>query len=253
MTGDERYAITDLDQPPGRVDEVGDSEDADEDDADETPGWDLEAEPIGRTLAPAAEGPAPGVRYAEFPIRAAAFALDAALLIIISDYSSRAIYAFIFNGILGPQSSQGSQSQVLFLAVILAMIAVVAAQAAAICYLLRVFRGTPGQMAFGLFTLNRRSGRALAPSAAFVRWLVLFAPISVLVTGPLAITIASQFIALSGRPPADWYQLITTITQIAPVAWFVVLVASVLLDERGRGLHDQLSGSVVVRREGPPS
>lgn len=249
MTSDERYGITDLDQPPVRVDEVDDSDDAD----DEPAGWDLEAEPVGRTMAPTAEGPAPGVRYAEFPIRAVAFALDAALLIVISDYTSRAIYALIFSGLLGPQSSQGSQSQVLFLAVILAMIAVVGAQAAAISYLLRVFRATPGQMAFGLFTLNRRSGRALAPSAAFVRWLVLLAPISVLVTGPLAVTIASQFIALSGRPPADWYQPVTTVTQIAPVAWFVVLVAAVLLDERGRGLHDFLSGGVVVRREGPPS
>lgn len=253
MTSNERHVITDLDQPPGPVDRLDDSEDSDEDDADEAPGWDLEAEPVGRTLAPKAEGPAPGVRYAEFPIRAAAFALDAVLLIVISDYTSRATYALLFSGILGPQSSQGSQSQVLFLAVILAMIAVVLAQAAAISYLLRAFRGTPGQMAFGLFALDRRSGRALAPSAAFVRWLVLFAPISVLVTGPLAVTIASQFIALSGRPPADWYQPVTTITQIAPVAWFVVLIASVLLDERGRGLHDQLSSSVVVRREGPPS
>ncbi len=253
MTSDERQGITDLDQPAGRVDRLNASEDADEVDAYETPGWDLEAEPVGRTLSPKAEGPAPGVRYAEFPIRAAAFALDAVLLIVISDYTSRAIYAFIFSGILGPQSSQGSQSQVLFLAVILAMIAVVAAQAAAISYLVRVFRGTPGQMAFGLFTLNRRSGGALAPSGAFVRWLVLFAPLSVLVTGPLAVTIASQFIALSGRPPADWYQPVTTITQIAPIVWFVVLIVSVLLDERGRGLHDYLSGSVVVRRAGPPS
>lgn len=248
MTSDERYDIQDLDQPSGLDDEAPEPEE----DVDAT-GWNLEAEPEGRTLAPEADGPAPGTRYVEFPVRAAAFALDAALLIVISDYTSRAIYAFIFSGLMGPQVSQGSGAESLLLTVILAMIVVVAAQAAAISYLLRVFRATPGQMAFGLFTLNRRTGRSLAPSAAFVRWLVLFAPLSVLVTGPLAVTVASQYISLSGLPPAGWYQPVTTITQIAPVAWFLVLVASVLLDQRGRGLHDHLSSGVVVRRDGPPS
>jgi uncharacterized RDD family membrane protein YckC len=256
MTSDERYGITDSGEP-SRIDHATglepDADGVDQVDADETPGWDLEAEPVGRTLAPAAEGPAPGVGYVELPIRAAAFAVDAALMVLISDYTSRAIYALLFSGILGPQTAQGSQAQVLYLAVILTMVGVVAAQAAAISYLLRVFRATPGQMAFGLFTLSRHSGRALSPSAAFVRWLCLYAPLSVLVTGPLLVNIASQYIALSGAPPADWYELVTTVSQIAPVAWFIVLIASVLLDERGRGLHDHLSGSVVVRRAGPPS
>lgn len=250
MTSDERHAITELDQPSGL-----DAETRLEPEADmvEATDWDLEAEPIGRTLAPAAEGPAAGVSYVEFPVRAAAFALDAVLLIVISDYASRAVYTFIFSGILGPSVALGPAYQVLYLAVVAAVFAIIAVQALVVTYVVRVFRATPGQMAFGLFTLGRRNGRAMTGSAAFVRWLVLFAPLAMLVLGPLVITVLSQYMSFGGQSLPDWFALVSTVTQLAPVAWFVVLIASVLLDERGRGLHDQLSGSVVVRRDGPPS
>lgn len=249
MTSDERYGITDLDQPPGPVDRVDDSEDADY----EPPGWDLEAEPDGRTLVPTAVGPAPGVSYVEFPIRAAAFALDAVLLIVISDYVSRAIYGLIFSGVLPPTWQAGPGYQFLYLAVVAAAFAMVAVQAAVLTYLIRVFRATPGQMAFGLFTLSARNGHALTGSAAFVRWILLFAPLPLLVAGPLVITVLSQFLSFGGVPLPSWFAIVATVSQVAPVGWFVILIVSVLLDERGRGLHDYLSGSVVVRRAGPPS
>ncbi len=250
MTSDERHGITDLDQPSGLASETALEP---QDDVHEATEWDLEAEPAGRTLVPAVDGPAPGVRYVEFPVRAAAFALDAVLLIVISDYVSRAVYTFIFSGILSPSALQGPQAPSPYLAVTLAILVLVAVQAALVTYLVRVFRATPGQMAFGLFTLSSSTGRALAGSAAFVRWLLLFAPLAALVVGPTTLSVLSQFLSFSGRPPAEWVPLASTLTQLAPIAWFVVLIVSVLLDERGRGLHDHLSGSVVVRRGGPPS
>ncbi len=246
MTSDERYEVTDLEDRP-----VVNHEAASE--ADDPAEWDLDTEPSGRTFAPAADGPAPGVRYVEFPVRAAAFALDAVLLILISDYAFRAVYTFIFSGILGPTLAQGTGSESLYIVVVFALLALIATQAVVITYLIRVFRATPGQLAFGLFTLSRRDGRALNPSAAFVRWLVLFAPLPVLTVGPAVVAVISQILAFLGQAPADWSALVSTLTQLAPVAWFVVLIVSVLLDEHGRGLHDRLSGAVVVRREGPPS
>jgi len=249
MTSEERYGITDLDSRPRSDGEA----DAIDDDTDEATEWDLEAEPAGRTLAPAADGPAPGVRYVEFPLRAAAFALDAVLLIVISDYASRALYSFIFSGVLPPPWQQGPGYQFLYLAVVAAVVAMVAIQAIVLTYLIRVFRATPGQMAFGLFTLSMRSGHALTGSTAFFRWLLLFAPLPVLVAGPLVMTVLSQFLSFGGLSLPGWFAIVATVSQLAPVAWFVVLIVSVLLDERGRGLHDYLSGSVVVRRAGPPS
>jgi len=250
MTSDERYGIPGGDDPSGVGEETGSDGDGKPDEAD---AWDLEAEPTGRAFAPAADGPAPGVRYAELPIRAAAFALDAVLLITISEGVFRALSTFIFSGILSPSSTPGPGSRSLYLAVILALVGLVAAQAVVMTYLTRVFRATPGQMVLGLFTLSRRHGRALGPSAAFVRWLTLFAPLAILTIGPLVVSVVSQFIASSGQTPPDPLDVASTITQLAPVAWFVVLIASMLLDESGRGLHDHLSGSVVVRRDGPPN
>jgi len=250
MTSDERYGITDPDDSSGLQEARVPDEDGE---PDEAGAWDLEAEPAGRTFAPAEVGPAPGVRYVELPIRAAAFALDAVLLILISDYVARAVYTLIFSGIVPASSAQGPGSQPLYLAVILAMLGLVAAQAVVMTYLIRVFRATPGQMAFGLFTLSRRDGRALGSSAAFVRWLLLFAPLPVLAVGPVAVTVLRQFLAFGGQAPPDGLAMISTVTQLAPVAWFVVLIASVLIDECGRGLHDRLSSSVVVRRDGAVS
>ncbi len=246
MTSDERHEITDL------ADRPADSDGA-VPEANGGAAWDLDWEPAGRMFAPKADGPAPGARYVELPIRAAAFALDAVLLIVISDYAFRAVSAFVFSGILTPQSGQGAESSFLYLVILVTLLAIVAVQAAVVTYLVRVFRATPGQMAFGLFTLSSRKGHALPGSAAFVRWLLLFAPLPMLAVGPLVIVVLSQSLAFDGRPTPDWFPLVSTLTQLAPVAWFVVLIVSVLLDERGRGLHDYLSASVVVRREGPPA
>lgn len=250
MANDEREGTSNLEERPSDDVEAGLEP---EDDRVDPAGWDLDAGPFGRTFAPEAQGPAPGVRYPELPIRAAAFALDAVLLIVISDYAFRAVYTFIFSGILGPSVAQGPGSEFLYMVVVTALLALVATQAVVVTYLIRVFRATPGQMAFGLFTLSRRDGRAVSPTAAFVRWLLLFAPLPVLTIGPAVVAVISQILAFLGQAPADWFALVSTLTQLAPVAWFVALVVSVLLDEHGRGLHDHLSGSVVVRREGPPS
>ncbi|MDQ3554031.1 MAG: RDD family protein [Chloroflexota bacterium] len=250
MTSDERHGITDLDHPSELASETALEP---QDDTHEAAEWDLEAEPAGRTLAPAADGPAPGVRYVEFPVRAAAFALDAVLLTVVTDYTFRAVYTFIFSGILPEPEALGAEPRFAYLVLAIALLTVVAGQAVVYSYLVRVFRATPGQMAFGLFTVSHRDGSAVSRPAAFVRWLLLFAPLPVLTIGPTVVAFISQVLAFVGRPPADSFAPVSTLAQLAPAAWFVVLIVSVFLDERGRGLHDHLSGSVVVRRDGPLS
>ncbi|CAN5830789.1 hypothetical protein BH20CHL5_BH20CHL5_13260 [soil metagenome] len=250
MTNDERYDLTNLDDPPGLT---GETVPEPADDGVEATDWDLEAEPAGRTLVPAAEGPAPGVSYVEFPLRAAAFALDAVLLTVVTDYTFRAVYTFIFSGILPEPVALGGEPRFAYLVLAIGLLTVVAGQALVYSYLVRVFRATPGQMAFGLFTVSHHDGSAVSTSAAFLRWLLLFAPLPVLTIGPGVVALISQVLAFLGRSPADSFALVSTLAQLAPAAWFVVLIVSVLLDERGRGLHDHLSGSVVVRRDGPPS
>ena len=40
---------------------------------------------------------------------------------------------------------------------------------------------------------------------------------------------------------------------LLPFIWFVILTITILLNPQGRGLHDRLARSIVVRREGSAS
>jgi hypothetical protein len=98
-------------------------------------------------------------------------------------------------------------------------------------------------MLLGLFVLRRTTGDRQGTLAAIARWLMLYAPLTAVFSYPW---FASVFAAM------DPLQL-GSIALVAPMAWYVILAFSVLVDRRGRGLHDRVASSVVVRRAGPPA
>jgi len=90
------------------------------------------------------------------------------------------------------------------------------------------FGATPGQALLGI-RVRRVDGGRLGIGPAVLRWALLGAPIGLLVVGVLPALPASIVLA-------------------AVALWDVVLLVTTALDDRKRGLHDRLAGSVALRR-----
>lgn len=121
---------------------------------------------------------------------------------------------------------------------------------AAAIYFWRVFRATPGQMVLGLFVVQRATGNGLSTQAAALRWLLLYAPLVIQLSGRWLSTL------IVSNDPYDPINpnLLIAVTAILPMLWYAVLALSAVGDRRrGRGLHDLVAGSVVIRRAGSPS
>jgi uncharacterized RDD family membrane protein YckC len=208
---------------------------SDQGNEDQLGGLDLERQPQGWTGAPSRRPPNTGVSYAEFPLRAAAFVLDAVMATFFVQLMSQAVGLAVLW--LSRDLERGYDDVGLIL-----VFGSLALTATAI-YFWRVFRATPGQMLLGLFVVRPTTGDRLGRVSATARWLLLYAPLT---------AVFSYSWLSSVFDTMDPLQL-GSITLFGPMAWYVILAFSVLVDRRGRGLHDRLAGSVVVRRAGPPA
>lgn len=209
-------------------------------------GWDLEWEPLRRAGAPDRLPPSADAAYAEFPPRAIAFAVDVLLLWLIFQLllQGRALVAL---WLTRDAPQQNDPTLAISGLVVVAAIALVSLGA---IYFWRVFRATPGQMVLGLFVIRRGTGERLTRGGALLRWLALYAPFVLLISYTQLIDIVFRSDLLPDGDPL----FVASLAYFLPVAWYVVLGLSVLLEgKRGRGLHDRLAGSVVVRRAGPPA
>jgi uncharacterized RDD family membrane protein YckC len=217
--------------------------------SDEQGSWDLEFEPWRGALAPRGDAPARGVNLAELPVRGIAFLLD---LLLIQQVSAVVLQLFSFlaaHTILGSPSG-GVSDPVLaaWSAFGLPFIGLAVVEAITFVFLWRVYRASPGQMVLGLFTLDANRGAALSKRRAFVRWVFLFLP-ALIMSSADAISYVGHF-ALA---PSVEQAVVAGFAVLLPSIWLVILTISILVDRRGRGLHDRLAGSVVVRREGSAS
>jgi uncharacterized RDD family membrane protein YckC len=209
-------------------------------------GWDLEWEPLRRAGAPDRLPPSAEAAYAEFPVRAIAFAVDVLLLWLIFQLllQGRALVAL---WLTRDAPQQNDPTLVVSGLVVVAAIALISLGAV---YFWRVFRATPGQMVLGLFVIRRGTGERVTRGAALLRWLALYAPFVLLISYTQLIDIIFRSDLLPDGDPL----FIASLAYFVPIAWYVVLGLSVLVEgKRGRGLHDRLAGSVVVRRAGPPA
>ncbi len=212
-------------------------------------GWDFEAGPA--TTSYRRQPPVPGVVYAELPLRAAAFLIDLTLVGVVGGILSPAAQQLVDAvlsadaAFLGITARTALEFQVLPILIHAGSSAVVA-----VWFWLR-FRATPGQMMLGLFTVTRTEGLPLGRSQALLRWLLLFGPATILTgSGSAALLYLRAAVAEGDARGANL--VAATITVVA-LAWYGLLAASIAGDRRGRGLHDKLAGSVVVRRDGSPS
>jgi uncharacterized RDD family membrane protein YckC len=208
---------------------------------DEPRGWDLDWEPVRRVGAPSRLPPTDEAVYAEATTRVAAFAIDVAIALALGQLASQVLALVAAWWSRQPGVAQDA-------ALITASGSHVAASVLitlAVPYLWRTFRQTPGQMALGLHVLRRGRGGRLGRGAVLIRWLVLYLP--------LAFVMAYQTLGtLLSRMPAtaeiDQF-LVVGGALLLPLAWWLLLGLTVILErKRGRGLHDRLAGSVVVRR-----
>jgi uncharacterized RDD family membrane protein YckC len=200
--------------------------------------------PTAGVSRPRALPPAAGLVYAEATLRAVAFAIDSALLAVIWQWPlgllSSAVQVLVYS------SATFEPGPVADLIPVAEAAIIVGGNAVLVVYFWRVFRATPGQMLLGLFVL-RADGRRLSVGRALLRWAVVFGP-PTLVAFPLIRPLPFG-LDIPDLLLRDLSLLIASI----PVLWLLLLGLSIVRDERGRGLHDRLAGSVVVRREGSPS
>ena len=218
---------------------------------DEPDAWDLDAPPPRGGSGADIHGPAEGVRFAELPVRVAAILLDVALLAIMADVGLRVATWILQSSFVRPGQAPADASVVL-IALAIPLLLILGGQLGVIVLFLRRFRATPGQMAFGLFTLARGTGLRLSRGGAFTRWLVVYAPVAAFLSGSFIVATIKQ-ISVVAKNPVDSTGALDTFVLFAPLVWGLVIVLTILADRRGRGIHDRLTGSVVVRREGSPN
>lgn len=215
--------------------------------ASDAPGrWDLEWQPERHAGRPERDPPSLGAAYAELPLRALAFLVDLLLLYVLFQLmvQLRSLLALWLT-----REDQAGSDGVLAISAGLLLLGALGLSLLAV-YAWRVFRATPGQMLTGLFVVERASGLRLRRRSAMARWLLLYAPLVPLLGYTQLIDLLFRSRLLSDADPL----LVASAAYLLPIVWYALLGLSVLMEgRRGRGLHDRLAGSVVVRRAGPPA
>jgi uncharacterized RDD family membrane protein YckC len=185
--------------------------------------------------------PQPGYVYAELPRRAVAFAVDISLAALAVAIVSRAA-AFSLNP--WPVRRWDIEDP-WFLGLLLLVSLLSALPTAYYAHLWRTGRQTPGHRMFNIEVVRRTVGGPPTALASFARWVLLYAPLG-LWAFPGVLWVAfdpGMFLMLIEFSP--W---VSVVGMGIPVAWYGLLGLSVVLDRRrGRGLHDRIGATVVVR------
>lgn len=208
--------------------------------------WDLEWEAGRHSGRPERYPPSLDATYAEWPLRGLAFLLDVLLVGLLYQLlaQARSLLSLWFT-----RDNAQANDDVLVISGVLIVLASVGVTLIAL-YFWRVFRATPGQLVLRLFVVERGSGLPLRRRALFVRWLLLYAPLAIFFAYTPLIDILFRSGLLLDSDPL----LVASLAYFLPPIWYLVLGLSVLAEgRRGRGLHDRLAGSVVIRRAGPPA
>ena len=101
---------------------------------------------------------------------------------------------------------------------------------------------TPGFRVFGLKLRDAATRGVLSPGQAFLRSIALFAPITLWVYPLVVRTVFDprQFLILIEFPA--WVDGL----MLLPAAWYLMLALSVARSPDSRGVHDRVSGAVVI-------
>ena len=172
----------------------------------------------------------PGVR-ASFVRRLVAFLLDGVVLLVagfaLLTLTTVAIGPTV---VLEPESAASPVSDVRAWRVILNAALLAALSGVYFVISWSRFGWTPGQRLFRLAVRGASPAAVISPRRAVLRWSLLGAPLGV--ASALTVSVPLLFLAVL----------------VVSFAWFSVLVVTTLLSHTGRGLHDRLAGSTVIRR-----
>jgi uncharacterized RDD family membrane protein YckC len=171
----------------------------------------------------------PGVP-ASFMRRLVAFLLDGVVLLV----AGFAVLTFttVFIGptvLLEPESAASPVSEVRAWRVVLN--AVLLAALSGVYFVISWSRSgrTPGQRLFRLAVRGAPPAVRISPRRAVLRWSLLGAPLGL--AAALTVSVPLLFLGVL----------------VVSFIWFAVLVVTTLLSRTGRGLHDRLAGTTVVR------
>lgn len=140
------------------------------------------------------------------------------------------------------------QALAAWLAFGLPFIALAAIQAVIHVFLWRVYRASPGQMVLGLFTLQATRGTALSKRLSVVRWLLVLFPALIMTSAD-----AISYVGFYSIAPSVEQAVFSGMALLVPFVWYVILTISIVVNSQGRGWHDRLARSIVVRRQGSAS
>ena len=174
--------------------------------------------------------PTSGVR-ASFVRRLVAFLLDGVVLLMAGFALLTLITVFIGPTVrLEPESAASPVSEVRTWRVILNAVLLAALSGVYFVISWSRFGWTPGQRLFRLAVLEAPRAAGMTPRRAALRWLLLGAPLGL----ASALTVSAPLLFLA--------------VLVVSFTWFSVLVVTTLRSRTGRGLHDRLAGTMVIRR-----
>jgi uncharacterized RDD family membrane protein YckC len=173
--------------------------------------------------------PTPGVR-ASFVRRLVAFLLDGFVLLVAGLALLTLITVFIGPTVLLEMESAASPvSEVRAWRVVLNAVLLAALSGVYFVISWTRFGWTPGQRLFRLAVCGASPAAGITTGRAFLRWSLLGAPLGL----ASALTVSAPLLFLA--------------VLVVSFTWFAVLVVTTLFSRTGRGLHDRLAGTTVVR------
>lgn len=181
--------------------------------------------PPAAQMAPAtvAAGPAPGVAYAETTSRVIAYILDAIIFFVVGVLILSILILALFSG----------SGAIALIGTILFAVLSLLGSAIYFVYTWTRMRGSLGQRALGLETVNAADGATLTQDQAIRRWAWMF--------GPTALGTA-----LGYAPGA--LGAIGSLVGLFAFFYTIYLLYSVTQSPKRQGFHDIKAGTVVVRR-----
>jgi uncharacterized RDD family membrane protein YckC len=173
--------------------------------------------------APVAAGPAPGVVYADTLTRVIAYIIDVLIFAVVGVFIFGLIVLSIFagGGFVGLVGT-----------LVLAVLSL-AGSAIYFIYCWTRLRGSLGQRALGLETVNAADGATLTQEQAIRRWAFLF--------GPTAVG------AVLGYAPGS-LALLGSLVGLLAFFYELYLLYTVSQNPKRQGFHDVQAGTVVVKR-----
>jgi uncharacterized RDD family membrane protein YckC len=168
------------------------------------------------------KGPAPGVEYAELPIRIGAYIIDAIILAFCYFVvASVLVSAFVFSGAW-------------YITWLIIVVIYAVGSAVYFIWSWTRLRASPGQKILGLETVNGGTGSTLAVPQAIRRYLFLFGPL-----------LLAQVFSFGGGFTLAWLGYLVGLAAFAYSIWLLYTVSQ---SPRRQGFHDVQAKTVVVRR-----